>query len=106
MEAYLKRGVKYIVYVAMTTAGLVLIVLGFQHKSGRSAEDRSINFAPQVFADVPYSQASYPDQGASYSQGSYYSEGSYGGGGDSGDSGGGGGGGGGDDDDDDDDGDG
>ena len=53
METHIKRGIKFVVYIAAATIGFALVVLGFQHKTGKSATDSSSLFAPQVFADAP-----------------------------------------------------
>ncbi len=53
METHIKRGIKFILYIVAATIGFTLIMLGFQHKTGKSAADSSSFFAPQVFADAP-----------------------------------------------------
>ncbi len=69
METYLKRGIKYAAYIAAATIGFTLIMLGFQHKTGKSAADSSSFFAPQVFADAPGDDSSGDDSSSGDSGG-------------------------------------
>ncbi len=64
METHIKRGIKFILYIVAATIGFTLIMLGFQHKTGKSAADSSSFFAPQVFADAPGDDSSGDDSSA------------------------------------------